>query len=84
MRKLGLLGLVLGLAALCAIVLRAGPGAVLAAMESVGWGFVLVLLFRLLLVLAMGFAWYVLGSDRPDARLRDFAWGRLVRDSASE
>ena len=83
-RKLAAGGLVLGLAALCLIVWRVGAGAVLLAMEAIGWGFCLLLVFRLGLCLLMGVSWWVLGADRSDARVLRFAWARLIRDSASE
>jgi putative membrane protein len=83
-RKLALLALLLGLAALCFIVWRVGAGAVLAAMTRIGWGFLILLAFRGALVLLMGASWWVLGASRPDSRLWRFAWARLIRDSASE
>ncbi len=82
--KLAVTGLVLGLAALCFIVWHVGAGAVLIAMEAIGWGFCALIAFRLCLVLLMGASWWVLGSNRPDAHLMRFAWARLIRDSACE
>ena len=77
-------GLILGLAVLLIIVWRVGAGSVLVAMEAIGWGFCALLLFRLALCVLMGVCWWVLGADRPDARIARFAWARLIRDSASE
>ena len=89
MRRLAILAFLLGLAALLAIVLRAGPREVLATMGAVGWGVVPVLLVRAALLTLMGVAWFVLApaSARPAFApfgwVR-FGWARLIRDSASE
>ncbi len=88
-RKLAIAALVLGMAALCLIVWRVGVGPVLVAMAAVGWGFAVLLAYRLGLVLLMGASWWVLehrptGSSRRGGRLARFAWARLIRDSASE
>ena len=83
-RKLAILGLLLGLAALFFIVWRVGVGSVAVAMARIGWGFLILLAARGALVLLMGASWWVLGASRADARLWRFAWARLIRDSASE
>ena len=63
---------------------RAGAGAVLAAMGSIGWGVVPVLLVRVGLVAIMGAAWFVLAPAAARPAYAPFAWARLIRDSASE
>ena len=84
MRKLGIAAFLLGLAALLAIVLRAGAGEVLAAMARIGWGVVPVLLVRGGLVALMGAAWFALAPAASGVGPAGFVWARLIRDSASE
>ncbi len=83
-RKLAAAGLFFGLGVLVLIVRHVGVGDVLVAMAAIGWGFAVLIVFRLGLVLLMGASWWVLADARPDARLLRFAWARLIRDSASE
>ena len=82
-RKLTLAGLGVGLVSLGFIVGRVGLGPVLAAMSAIGWGFLLVLVLRLALDVAMGACWWILQPGSGAGLLR-FAWARLIRDSASE
>ncbi len=82
-RIAALLGLLLGLAAIALIVVRVGPASVWRGIASIGWGFALLLAYRLALIGLMGASWRVLDADRRAGVFR-FAWARLIRDSASE
>jgi putative membrane protein len=79
------------LAALCGIglatllILSHGAARIWQSIATLGWsGFAVVVGFHLGLIALMGTAWWVLGRDRPGGAWRTFAWGRLIRDSASE
>ncbi len=77
-------GLAAGLLALAMIVLHVGPGAVWHGICSIGWGFLVLLAYRLGLIGLMGASWLVLGDGGSGAGLPTFAWARLIRDSAAE
>lgn len=58
---------------------------VLRSMAPVGWGgSVLVLAAQLALFPALGLAWFLVAPGAPLRRYGLFAWGRLVRESASD
>ena len=79
------LGLLAGLAATTILVLSHGAGAIWHSAALLGAsGFAIVVAFHLALIALMGTAWRLLGRGRADATLPRFAWGRLIRDSASE
>ena len=82
-------GLGVGLLALGLIVRHVGPGAVWAGIRSIGWGFLVLIAYKLCLVVLMGASWMVLGprgkaAGGSGAGILAFAWARLIRDSASE
>jgi putative membrane protein len=71
-----------GIAAMAALVLHFGAGAVAAALLGVGLaGFLGVTLIHIALIAAMGLAW---GALLPGARPWVAVWGRFVRDAGSE
>jgi glycosyltransferase 2 family protein len=71
-----------GIAAMAALVLHFGAGAVAAALLAVGvTGFAAVTLIHIALIAVMGLAWNAL---LPGVRPWVGIWGRLVRDSGSE
>ncbi len=79
------LGLLAGLAATAILVLSHGAGAIWHSAAFLGaGGFAIVVCFHLGLIVLMGAAWWLLARGRADATLARFAWGRLIRDSASE
>ena len=82
-------GLLIGLLALGLIVRHVGPDAVWTGIRSIGWGFLVLIAYRLCLVVLMGASWMVLGprgraAGGSGAGILTFAWARLIRDSASE
>jgi putative membrane protein len=85
MRLFGVLGLLFGLALAMLLVLSHGAGAVWHSIAALGWGGLAIIIgFHLCLIGAMGFAWFLLGRGRADSTWARYAWGRLIRDSASE
>ena len=71
-----------GIAAMAALVLHFGAGAVVGALLAVGFGgFASVTLIHIVLIAVMGLAWGVL---LPGTRPWITIWGRFVRDSGSE
>lgn len=82
--RAGLVAL-LGLCLVVYLVERIGFGEVLSAALAVGWGgFAILCGYAALLFLMLGAAWRVLIAGMPLSRIGTFAWGRAVRDSASE
>lgn len=82
MKFLPLALVVLGSAAIAALVIHFGAGAVAAALIAVGLrGFASVAAIHAALIATMGLAWAAL---LPDARPWVAVWGRFVRDSGSE
>jgi hypothetical protein len=60
-------------------------GSVLAAMAKVGWlGFAAVIGCQLVLFAPLGLAWLSVARDEPVRRLGVFAWGRVLREAASD
>jgi len=67
------------------LLLNAGLSSVISSVVTLGlFGFVVLAVFQLGLAGIAGYAWALLGSGRPDARLWPFVWSRLVRDAASQ
>jgi putative membrane protein len=82
MKILSLLLVAAGIAAMAALVLHFGAGAVGAALLAVGFaGFASVTLLHVALIALMGLAWAVL---LPGTKLWVAVWGRFVRDAGSE
>jgi putative membrane protein len=85
MKLAGALGLLFGLALAAVLVVSHGAGAIWRSIETLGWGGLAAIIgFHLGLIGLMGFAWFLLGKGRPDSTWPRYAWGRLIRDSASE
>lgn len=85
MKRLIGIAVLIGVGVALALVARFGLSAVIQALAALGWtGFLLVVVFHLGLFILMGASWWLLGRQRPEAELRNFVWGRLIRDSASE
>jgi putative membrane protein len=71
-----------GIAAMVALVVHFGAGAVVAALAAVGLsGFAAVTVIHIALIALMGLAW---GALLPGVRPRVMIWGRFVRDAGSE
>ena len=82
MKILPILAIIAGTAAMVALVLHFGAGAVWQALEAVGWpGYGAVVLIHAVLIAVMGLAWAAL---LPGTRWWVPVWGRFVRDSGSE
>jgi putative membrane protein len=82
MRFLPVAMIAAGIAAMAALVLHFGAGAVAAALVAVGFGgYAAVTLIHIGLIGLMGFAWWAL---LPETRPWVTIWGRFVRDSGSE
>lgn len=85
MRAFGILAFLLGGIGATLLIVHYGLGLVVSALSTIGWtGFAIILAFHLVLVVLMGLAWWLLGSNRADGRWYRFVWGRLIRDGASE
>jgi glycosyltransferase 2 family protein len=81
-RLLSVLAAMAGLTLIGLLVGYFGADAVIRSLLAVGWtGFIAVCLIHLILMAAMGVAWWAL---LPGTRLWIPVWGRLVRDGASE
>lgn len=75
----------LGLALAVYIIFRVGFADVGHALAAAGWGGLAFLsLFWLALFVALGSAWYLLAPPPRRPGLWVYAWGRIVRDSATE
>jgi putative membrane protein len=67
------------------LIFHTGPGAIVTAVASVGWGgFAILCICALALLVVMGSAWFVLIPDVQQSSVATFIWGRLIRDSAAE
>jgi glycosyltransferase 2 family protein len=74
--------IVVGIAAMAALVVHFGAGAVVAALLAVGVaGYAAVTLIHIGMIALMGLAWWVL---LPETKPWVAIWGRFVRDSGSE
>jgi glycosyltransferase 2 family protein len=74
----------LGLALGAYLVLLVGWSSVASAVIAAGTGgFSILALYALALMAVLGTAWYVLSAEKI-SRWRQFVWGRMVRDCASE
>jgi glycosyltransferase 2 family protein len=83
LKALALLGLFAGLAIATLLVLTHGAEEIWHSIVALSWaGFVMVIAVHSGLIILMGLAWWFLGRDH--AKWPCFAWGRLIRDSASE
>jgi glycosyltransferase 2 family protein len=82
MKAFSIVAAAAGVAAMMALVLALGAGAVTRALFSFGWdGFGAVCAIQLALIAAMGLAWRMLVAG---SRASAFLWARLVRDAGSE
>ncbi len=85
MKSFGILAFALGGIGATLLIAHYGLRSVATALTTIAWsGFALILAFHLALVVLMGLAWWLLGSNRTDGRWYRFVWGRLIRDGASE
>jgi putative membrane protein len=67
------------------LIFHTGPGAIVTAVASVGWGgFAILCIGALALLVVMGSAWFVLIPDVQQSSVATFIWGRLIRDSVAE
>jgi putative membrane protein len=67
------------------LIFHTGPGAIVTAVASVGWGgFAILCICALALLVVMGSAWFVLIPDVQQSSVATFIWGRLIRDSVAE
>ena len=82
MKAVSVLAAVIGLAVIAGLVIHFGAGPVTYALLAVGVaGFGAVCVIQMLLIAAMGIAWWAL---LPETNPWTEIWARLVRDSASE
>ena len=85
MQRGTVIALTIGVAAVAAVVIHAGAGAVAQALESLHLSGLLVLaLLHVPIVVLMGFAWRLASGDDPPASPSRFVWARFVRDAAGE
>lgn len=76
---------VLGAFVATAVVAYFNYQSVLRAMAPVGWsGATLVVCAQLALMAPLGFAWFVVSPGEPSRNFGVFAWGRLMREAASD
>jgi glycosyltransferase 2 family protein len=74
---------IVGILAGIALVAHYGVRDVGGILVTVGWGgFVVVVLLHVAGIVLLGLCWFLLAPDA--GRFSAFAWGRLIRDSASE
>jgi len=74
-----------GLALATAIAAYVGFGAVLSALERVGWpGLATLCAYSALPFALLGTAWFALDGREPPRRWPVFIWARMIRDSAGE
>lgn len=85
MKRIAVISLLVGALIAIFLVVHFDAAAVGHALAAVGWGgFGLICAYQLALITLMGAAWWVLVRGQPGAKPAVFAWGRLIRDSASE
>lgn len=85
MRRLAILAAIAGAIGFTVLLARVGLGAVLGAMQTLGWrGFAAIVAFHLAVIGATGLAWSLQARSGDEGRRICFLWGRLIRDSASE
>ena len=78
-------GLLAGAAILVAVVLYAGAGAIVRALEGLGLaGLLLIVLAHLPIEALMGLSWRLAAGASPPASRGRFIWARLLRDAAAE
>ncbi len=79
------LALVVGILLTLGIVLYVGAGSLATAVAAIGWGgFLLYALYSILVFIPLGVAWWAVAPGMPLGRAKDFIWGRLMRESASD
>ena len=85
MRGRTVAGLLIGAAILVVVVLYAGAGAIVRALEGLGLaGLLLIVLAHLPIEALMGLSWRLAAGQAPPASRGRFIWARLVRDAAAE
>ncbi len=85
MSRTKLVAAAIGAAALVAIIVYAGAGAVGQAAERVGiTGLILIALIHLPVTAVTGSAWSLIGTDTPGASPWKFIWARFVREATGE
>ncbi len=85
MRRGPLLALALGIAAIAAMLVYAGAGAVGRAIVQLGWlGLLVISVLHLPIVALMGLAWWLVTGKPRTAPLGRVLWARLVRDAGAE
>src|SRR5215475_2661428 len=81
-KALPLTAAIVGIAAMAALILYFGAGAVLRSLAAVGLGgFLAICLIHLVMIVVMGLAWRALLPHTP---ILIPVWGRLVREAGSE
>ncbi len=84
MRRVVIIATVVGAIGFIALLARFGLGAIVGAMQTLGWrGFAVIVAFRLVVMATTGFAWSLEARPEEGRRIA-FLWGRLIRDSAGE
>lgn len=84
-RATAIVAAVIGLGVATAVVGYFNFGAVLAAMQPIGApGFFAVIAAQVCLFAPLGLAWWLVAPGEPIARAPLFAWGRLLREAASD
>jgi putative membrane protein len=84
-RATAVVAAVIGLAIATAVIGYFNAGAVLAAMRPIGLaGFLAVIAAQLALFAPLGLAWWLVAPEEKLARAPLFAWGRLMREAASD
>lgn len=80
-----ILGFLVGTALAVALFRAFGTNSIGRAFGTLGWaGFALIVVFQLGLIVLTGIAWWLIVRGRSDASPRQFVWGRLIRDAASQ
>jgi glycosyltransferase 2 family protein len=84
-RATAILAALIGLAVAVALIGYFNVGAVLAAMRPIGLvGFAAVIGAQLCLFIPLGLAWWLVAPDERLSLAPVFAWGRLMREAASD
>ncbi|MGI9170676.1 MAG: hypothetical protein ACR2FH_10985, partial [Caulobacteraceae bacterium] len=79
------LAAILGLALATAVIGAFGLGAVLAALQRIGWrGLAALTAYSILPFTLLGTAWFVLTPGLAPGRWPVFVWARILRDAATE
>ena len=84
-RATAILAAFIGLSVAVAVIGYFNVGAVLAAMRPIGLvGFAVVVAAQLCLFIPLGMAWWLVAPGEKIVRAPVFAWGRLMREAASD